>query len=40
MNILTPLTITDAMILAGTSIAEPDASETAWVSAGTSTVGQ
>jgi hypothetical protein len=40
MNILTPLTITDAMILAGTSIAEPDASETAWVSAGTYTVGQ
>ena len=40
MNILTPLTITDAMILAGTTIAEPDASETAWVSAGTYTVGQ
>ncbi len=40
MNILTPLTITDAMVLAGTTIAEPDASETAWVSAGTYTVGQ
>jgi hypothetical protein len=40
MNILTPLTITGAMILAGTTIAEPDASETAWVSAGTYTVGQ
>ena len=40
MNILTPLTITDAMILAGTTIAEPDASETAWVSAGTYSLGQ
>ena len=40
MNILTPLTITDAMILAGTTVAEPDASETAWVSAGAYTLGQ
>ena len=40
MNILTPLTITDAMILAGTTIAEPDASETAWVSAGAYSLGQ
>lgn len=34
MNILTPITITDAMILAGTSIAEPASGETAWVSGG------
>lgn len=40
MNILTPLTITDAMILAGTTVAEPDASETAWVSAGAYSLGQ
>ena len=40
MNILTPLTITDAMILAGTSIAEPAPSETAWVSGGAYTLGQ
>lgn len=39
MNILTPLTITDSMILAGTSIAEPSAGETAWVSAGTYALG-
>lgn len=39
MNILTPLTITNAMILGGTSIAEPSAGETAWVSAGTYAVG-
>lgn len=39
MNILTPLTITNAMILAGTSIAEPAAGETAWVSAGTYALG-
>ena len=39
MNILTPLTINSAMILAGTSIAEPASGETAWVSAGAYTVG-
>jgi len=39
MNILTPLTITNSMILAGTSIAEPAAGETAWVSAGTYALG-
>ena len=39
MNILTPLAITNAMILAGTSIAEPAAGETAWVSAGTYALG-
>lgn len=39
MNILTPLTITNAMILAGTSIAEPAAGETAWVSAGAYALG-
>ena len=35
MNIITPITVTAAMIGAGTTIAEPAASETAWVSAGT-----
>jgi hypothetical protein len=39
MNILSPLTVTDAMVAAGTSIAEPAAGETAWVSAGTYIVG-
>lgn len=39
MNILTPLTITDSMILAGTSIAEPSVGETAWVSGGTYAIG-
>ncbi len=35
MNILIPIDITTAMVLAGTTIAEPAAGETAWVSAGT-----
>ena len=35
MNIITPITVTAAMIGAGTTIAEPAAGETAWVSAGT-----
>ncbi len=35
MNIITPIVITSAMLGAGTTIAEPAASETAWVSAGT-----
>lgn len=39
MNILTPLTITDSMVLSGTTIAEPAAGETAWVSAGTYALG-
>jgi hypothetical protein len=39
MNVLTPIAITDAMIGAGTTIAEPAASETAWVSGGTYAVG-
>lgn len=39
MNILAPLTITSSMIAAGTSVAEPAAGETAWVSAGTYAVG-
>ncbi|PUA95528.1 hypothetical protein C8C99_0328 [Acidovorax sp. 107] len=39
MNILVPITITDAMIGAGTTIAEPAASETAWVSAGNYVLG-
>ena len=39
MRILTPTTITDAMISAGTTIAEPAAGETAWVSAGSYTAG-
>lgn len=39
MNILVPITITDAMIGAGTSIAEPAAGETAWTDT-TFTVGQ
>ncbi len=39
-RVLVPITITDAMILGGTSVAEPASSETAWVSAGTYTAGQ
>ena len=38
MNILMPLTITDAMLTSST-LAEPAASETAWVSAGTYVAG-
>lgn len=38
-RVLVPITITDAMILAGTSIAEPAAGETAWVPAGTYALG-
>lgn len=42
MRILFPTTITSAMIKAGTTIAEPDTGigESAWVSAGTYTLGQ
>jgi hypothetical protein len=36
---MVPITITDAMILGGTTIAEPAAGETAWVSAGTYAMG-
>jgi hypothetical protein len=39
MNILSPITVTDAMIGAATSIAEPAAGETTWVSGGTYVVG-
>jgi hypothetical protein len=39
MKILIPTAITAAMIAAGTTVAEPAASETAWVSAGTYVVG-
>jgi len=39
MNILVPITITDAMIGAGTTIAEPAAGETAWVSASNYVLG-
>jgi hypothetical protein len=39
MNILVPIAITDAMIGAGTTIAEPASGETAWVSAGTYVLG-
>lgn len=39
MNILVPITITDAMFGAGTTVAEPAADETAWVSAGTYALG-
>lgn len=38
MNILVPITITDAMMVSST-IAEPSGSETAWVSAGTYVLG-
>jgi hypothetical protein len=39
MNIINPITITDAMIGAGTTIAEPSATETAWNAATNYTVG-
>jgi hypothetical protein len=39
MKILTPITITDAMILSGTTVAEPAAGEIAWVSGGTYVAG-
>jgi hypothetical protein len=39
MNIILPLTITDAMIKSGTTIAEPASGETAWVASGTYAVG-
>ncbi len=39
MNVIVPITITDSMIGAATSIAEPAAGETAWVSAGTYALG-
>jgi hypothetical protein len=39
VNILTPITITDAMLLAGTTVAEPAPSETAWASGGTYALG-
>lgn len=39
MNILLPITITEAMIVTGTTIAEPAPGEVAWVSAGTYSVG-
>ena len=39
MNFIKPITITDAMIATGTSIAEPAAGETAWVSGSSYTAG-
>jgi hypothetical protein len=39
MNFIKPITITDAMIATGTSIAEPAAGETEWVSAASYTAG-
>ena len=39
MNIITPITVTAAMIGGATTIAEPAAGETAWVSAGTYALG-
>jgi hypothetical protein len=39
LNIIQPITITAAMIGAGTTIAEPAVGETAWVSAGSYTAG-
>jgi hypothetical protein len=39
MKTLTPITITDAMLLSGTTVTEPAASETAWVSGGTYVAG-
>lgn len=39
-RVLVPITITNAMILAGTTIAEPASGETLWVSAATYAVGQ
>lgn len=38
-RVLVPITITDAMILSGSSIAEPAAGETLWVSGGTYALG-
>lgn len=38
MNILVPIPITDSMLLAGTTIAEPAPGETAWVSGATHVV--
>jgi hypothetical protein len=39
MNILVPITITDSMFGAGTTVAEPAPGEIAWVSAGTYVLG-
>lgn len=39
MYILIPIEVTSSMVAAGTSIAEPAASETAWVSGGTYAIG-
>lgn len=39
MNIIIPIQITSAMIGAGTTISEPAAGETAWISAGTYALG-
>lgn len=39
-RVMVPIAITDAMIMAGTSVAEPAAGESAWVSAASYTVGQ
>ncbi|MYM80532.1 hypothetical protein GTP44_00975 [Duganella sp. FT50W] len=39
MNIVTPIAITAEMIAAGTSVTEPAATETAWVSEGTYSLG-
>lgn len=39
MNIITPITVTDAMIGAGTTIAEPSATETAWAASTSYVVG-
>lgn len=40
MNILVPITITEAMIASGTTVAEPAAGETLWVSGGTFTLAE
>lgn len=40
MNILTPVTVTDSMLLGGTNIPEPAAGETAWVASGTYALGE
>ena len=39
MKIIVPIPVTDAMILAGTTVAEPAAGETAWTSGGTYAIG-
>jgi hypothetical protein len=39
MNILVPITVTEAMFGAGTSVAEPAAGETVWVASGTYALG-